>query len=98
MLRELPVTDGWILTDDNLLACSPGHIDEVFAMLARQPHKPQFTGGLEAALLTPTMAQRIHELHPQSLFSPTTPPTTWTRSLRQAKCLSRQVSPNPATR
>lgn len=23
MLRELPVTDGWILTDDNLLACSP---------------------------------------------------------------------------
>ena len=68
MLRELPVTDGWILTDDNLLACSPGHIDEVFAMLARQPHKPQFTGGLEAALLTPTMAQRIHELHPQSLF------------------------------
>lgn len=62
------VTDGWILTDDNLLACSPGHIDEVFAMLARQPHKPQFTGGLEAALLTPTMAQRIHELHPQSLF------------------------------
>lgn len=36
MLRELPVTDGWILTDDNLLACSPGHIDEVFAMLARQ--------------------------------------------------------------
>ena len=26
------------------------------------------TGGLEAALLTPTMAQRIHELHPQSLF------------------------------
>lgn len=22
-------------------------------MLARQPHKPQFTGGLEAALLTP---------------------------------------------
>ena len=27
-----------------------------------------------------------------------TPPTTWTRSLRQAKCLSRQVSPNPATR
>lgn len=53
MLRELPVTDGWILTDDNLLACSPGHIDEVFAMLARQPHKPQFTGGKDslAALL-----------------------------------------------
>lgn len=67
-IRELPVTDGWIVQDDNLLACSPGHIDEVFAMLARQPHRPQFTGGLEAALLTPDMAKRLHVLHPDSLF------------------------------
>lgn len=67
-LRELPVRDGWIVQDDNLLACSPGHIDEVFAMLARQPHRPQFVGGLEAALMTPAMAERLHELHPDSLF------------------------------
>lgn len=52
-LRELPVRDGWIVQDDNLLACSRSHIDEVFSMLARQPYRPQFTGGLEAALLTP---------------------------------------------
>ncbi len=43
-LRELPVTDGWIITDDNFLACSAKHIDQVFAMLKRQPHRPQFTG------------------------------------------------------
>lgn len=67
-LRELPVTDGWIVADDNLLACSPGHIDTVFGMLSRQPHRPQFTGGLEAALLTPTMAGRLRDLHPDSLF------------------------------
>ena len=67
-LRELPVTDGWIVTDDNLLACSPEHIDEVFVMLAQQPHRPQFTGGLEAALLTPGMASRLRSLHPASLF------------------------------
>ena len=67
-LRELPVTDGWIVTDDNLLACSQKHIDEVFAMLARQPHRPQFTGGMEAALLTPTMAARLTSLRPESLF------------------------------
>ncbi|MEF2793669.1 MAG: hypothetical protein U0N09_13045, partial [Alistipes dispar] len=67
-LRELPVRDGWIIQDDNLLACSPGHIDEVFTMLARQPHRPQFVGGLEAALMTPAMAERLHELHPDSLF------------------------------
>lgn len=68
VLRELPVTDGWILTDDNLLACSQRHIDEVFDMLSRQPQKPQFVGGLEAALLTPEMAGRIKALKPKSIF------------------------------
>lgn len=67
-LRELPVTDGWIVTDDNLLACSPNHIDEVFAMLSRQPHRPQFVGGLEAALMTPTMDSRLRSLRSDSLF------------------------------
>jgi hypothetical protein len=67
-LRELPITDGWILTDDNLLACSKSHIDKVFDMLSRQPHKPQFTGGLEAKLLTPDVAVRLRSLKPESLF------------------------------
>ncbi len=67
-LRELPITDGWILTDDNLLACSPKHIESVFEMLKRQPHKPQFTGGLEAKLLTQDMAFRLKELRPETLF------------------------------
>jgi hypothetical protein len=68
VLRELPVTDGWIVTDDNLLACSTTHINDVFEMLKRQPHRPQFTGGLEAALLTPGMATRLKELRPERLF------------------------------
>ncbi len=67
-LRELPVRDGWIVTDDNLLACSPAHIGEVFAMLARQPYRPQFTGGLEAALMTPDMAVRLKALKPDTMF------------------------------
>lgn len=67
-LRELPVRDGWIVTDDNLLACSVRHIDEVFAMLARQPRRPQFVGGLEAALMTPEMAVRLRGLKPESMF------------------------------
>ncbi len=67
-LRELPIVDGWIIQDDNLLACSPGHIDEVFAMLKRQPHRPKFTGGLESALMTPQLAARFKELHPESMF------------------------------
>jgi hypothetical protein len=67
-LRELPVTDGWIVTDDNLLACSQAHIDAVFEMLKRQPHRSQFVGGLEAKLLTPEMALRLRELNPVTMF------------------------------
>ena len=37
-------------------------------MLKRQPHKPQFTGGLEAALMTPAMASRLKGVKPESLF------------------------------
>lgn len=67
-LRELPVKDGWIVTDDNLLACSESHITEVFDMLSRQPHRPQFVGGLEAALLTPEMAVRLKGLKPERMY------------------------------
>lgn len=67
-LRELPITNGWIATDDNLLACSPGHIDKVYAMLCKQPHRPRFTGGLEAKLLTQDMAVRLKALKPERMF------------------------------
>lgn len=67
-LRELPVTEGHILTDDNLLACSTDHIEAVFNMLSRQKERPQFTGGLEAKLLTPYYAKRLHELRPKSVY------------------------------
>lgn len=67
-LLELPIRDGWIVTDDNLLACSPGHIDKVFEMLERQPHRPRFTGGLEAKLLTLDMAARLKSLNPACMF------------------------------
>lgn len=53
VLRELPITGGWNVLDDNLLACSEAHIRAVFAMLERQAKRPLFTGGLEARLLRP---------------------------------------------
>jgi radical SAM superfamily enzyme YgiQ (UPF0313 family) len=56
-LRELPIVDGHILTDDNLLACSENHINSVFEMLKRQKERPYFVGGLEARLLTPEIAR-----------------------------------------
>jgi len=51
--RELPIRDGWNVLDDNLLACSEAHIRAVFTMLARQPERAEFTGGLHAARLAP---------------------------------------------
>jgi hypothetical protein len=60
-LRELPVTSGWKVLDDNLLACSESHIRAVFAMLKDQPEKPVFTGGLEAKLLKPWHIDLLRE-------------------------------------
>jgi len=51
-LRELPIRDGWIVNDNNLLACSRRHVEAVFEMLAHQPRAAQFNGGLDARLLT----------------------------------------------
>jgi len=50
-VRELPIRDGYNILDDNLLACSEDHVRAVFAMLALQKERAQFTGGLEAARL-----------------------------------------------
>lgn len=49
--RELAIADGWNVLDDNLLACSRPHVEAVFAMLARQGRRVEFTGGLEALSL-----------------------------------------------
>ena len=67
-IRELAIRDGWNVLDDNLLACSEAHVHAVFAMLARQPKRPQFTGGLEAARLLPWHAEALRELRPRQVF------------------------------
>lgn len=51
VIRELPITDGWIIQDNNLLACSREHIEAVFEMLKRQPEPIEFKGGLDGRLL-----------------------------------------------
>lgn len=42
-LRELPITNGWNVLDNNLLQCSEQHIKDVFEMLKKQKEKPVFT-------------------------------------------------------
>lgn len=67
-LRELPITEGWNVLDDNLLACSDQHIKAVFKMLSRQKQPVQFSGGLEAARLKPWMAESLRKLKPKQMF------------------------------
>lgn len=71
-VRELPIAHGWNVLDDNLLACSPDHIADVIDMLRvyKATHKirPQFTGGLEAARMTPAIARALRTLRPKQLF------------------------------
>ncbi len=67
-LRELPVTEGWNVLDDNLLACSEEHIRSVFAMLKRQEHRAEFTGGMEAKRLRPWHIDLFKEVRPKQIF------------------------------
>ena len=67
-LRELPITEGFIVQDDNLLSCSEGHIRGVFAMLARQPQRPIFSGGLESKKLQKWHVEELLKLKPKEMF------------------------------
>ncbi len=70
-VRELPVRDGWIVQDNNLLACSDRHIRDVFTMLRRvrrHDRRVQFTGGLEAARLKTWHVEELLTVKPKQMF------------------------------
>jgi len=71
-IRELPITEGYNLLDDNILACSDSHIRRVFEMLRvgkKKYKKPiEFTGGFEAARLKPWHVELLRNLRPKQMF------------------------------
>jgi hypothetical protein len=67
-IKELPITDGYNILDDNLLACSDDHIKAVFSMLSKQKQRPLFTGGLEAKLLKQWHVDELLKLKPKEMF------------------------------
>lgn len=66
-IRLLPITEGNIIQDNNLLQCPDYHIEAVFDMLKGQ-RKIQFTGGLDARLITKTLADKIRGLNIDQIF------------------------------
>jgi hypothetical protein len=67
-IRELPVTDGYIIQDNNILACSMPHILKVFNMLSQQKHAAVFQGGLDAELLTEQHADLLETIRIDRMF------------------------------
>jgi hypothetical protein len=51
-LRLLPIREGHIIQDNNILACPEDHFREVCNMLIRQPKGARFLGGFEPQRLT----------------------------------------------
>lgn len=68
-VRELPINEGWNLRDNNILACTRAHQQAVFEMLARQPRRSLFSGGLEAARLTAWHVEWFTKLKPGYYFA-----------------------------
>lgn len=68
IVRELKIHDGWNLLDNNILACSQEHKDNVFKMLSRQKHRPRFSGGLEASKLKKRDIDWLSELKPDYIY------------------------------
>jgi hypothetical protein len=67
-IRELPIENGWIVQDDNLLACSKEHFMAVIEMLKNQPCRAEFLGGLEAKILQPYHAEALYSIKPKQIF------------------------------
>lgn len=67
-IRELPIRDGWNILDDNLLACTDGHVRAVFEMLGCQGRPVAFTGGLEAAILEDWHVAHLAKLRVDQMF------------------------------
>ena len=66
-LTELPIREGNIVQDDNLLACSDRHIINVFRMLGQQRRAAHLMG-LEAALLKPWHVDFLVCINPAAMW------------------------------
>lgn len=60
-IRELPIVEGNVIQDNNLLACSRGHLAKVFKMLKTQNHI-DFSGGFESFRITDEIVEDLRNL------------------------------------
>jgi hypothetical protein len=63
-IRELEIKPGWIVNDNNFLACSGTHIQKVFEMLRKQNKAVTFGGGIDSLIFN-----EWHRAYSQALKS-----------------------------
>lgn len=64
-IREIEIHDGYDVADNNLLACSEGHIERVFAMLRNQKEPAKLSGGLDTRLFNAWHADLLRSIRLQ---------------------------------
>ena len=67
-IRELEIQAGWIVQDNNLLATSRSHQEQVFMMLRSQKRAVSFPGGLDSRLLTDWAVDQLRTLKIGQVF------------------------------
>lgn len=66
-IREIEIQEGNIIQDNNFLQCNKLHRDKVFTMLKTQ-RQIEFSGGLDARLMTDDIADQIRGLRIKQIF------------------------------
>ena len=84
-VRELTIYDGYNVLDNNILACSLEHQERVFQMLFRQPERPKFTGGLEAARFTDWHVEWMAKIKPEPMYFAYDTADDWEPLLKAAR-------------
>lgn len=67
-LRTVPITAGYNVMDNNLLAAPMDHLFGVFDMLRRQKRAAEFTGGLDASLLNMEHLELLKSIRVRRIF------------------------------
>ncbi len=96
-VRELPITEGWNVLDNNLTACSQNHQIAVFEVLLKQKHRPMFTGGLEAARFSLEHTRWMEKIKPKTVYFAYDTPDDYEPLINVSKMLhSTGLLPDPS--
>lgn len=88
-IKELPIKDGYIIQDDNIIATSQAHFLKVMEMLKRQKKRAEFKGGLEAKTIKEWHVEQMQALKLESMFFAYDTPDDYDPLIEAGKLLKR---------